>query len=204
MKIQENPYIKRMLATTAAHIKAGDERQKKIKALEEKRDSLHTTPHAKINIMDELSLIPKETANDQVEYAKKIKSIADEAIAAIKAWGVPSGENLPDAAVLSGAITLTADDLTALEQKHLGNETWARMLKDYARKHNLQWMRRSPSCELKIKAMEEAAKYFSDFREDGMSAQMFTLYEMGQGTAVNSFLSRHDAIIGDGSELNNK
>jgi len=34
-----------------------------------------------------------------------------------------------------------------------------------------------------------------------MSAQVFTMYEMGQGQAVQAFMQKHDAIIGSGAEL---
>jgi len=201
MNIQENPYIKRIFKTVSEHIRSGDERRKKIEKLKTTQESEHTTPHQKEEITRELSVMPVQVVNVQAAFQDAIQAIADEYIESVRKWGIPSSENLTDAAVLSGAIELTPDDLTALEEKHAGNETMARALREYAKRNDLHWMRSSPSPELKINSMQEICKYFADHREDGLSAQNFTLFEMGQGEAVSSFLSKHDAIIGNGREL---
>lgn len=70
---------------------------------------------------------------------QKISSFHSEALAAVDAWGKPSGGNLDtdDMALLSGAVPLSSKDLRAMVMKHEGNRTMLSAVEKYAQDHGL-------------------------------------------------------------------
>jgi len=202
MDTSKNPYVKKIVALVAAHIKSGSERKEATAKLNVEYESLDSSPNRKNEISAELSALKVQGTNAATKHASDINGISDEYAATVNAWGALKSADLSDdVALLSGAIMLTVEDLTALEQRHWDNNTVMRCIGDYAKKNNISWTRRSPTPERKVTAMNEIAKYFSDIRDSGYSAEVFAKHLYGEGVAIANFLAGYDGVVGDGHEL---
>jgi len=137
--IKKNPFIERMLKLTSNHMQSGFTRRKKIEELGQEKESLNTSPNRLSKITEDIAALNIQAAEAQAAFESGIESIGNEYINAVKRWGLPCSENLPDHAILSGLIELTAGDLTGLEEKYMGNETMARASQDSATTNGLNW-----------------------------------------------------------------
>lgn len=84
---------------------------------------------------------------------QKISGFHSEALAAVDAWGKPSGGNLDpdDMALLSGAVPLSSKDLRTMILKHEGNRTMLSAVEKYAQDHGLTLSRGGPSKHRRVR-----------------------------------------------------
>jgi len=114
----------------------------------------------------------------------------------VDAWAALDGSKLTDdVKLLSGAVTLTGDELTALSTKHRDNATMQRALREYASKNNLAFDAAAPLPAQKKEAFNNLVQAALKSTDDGLLHRAYIEMDDKFNELAGSVLHDHGEYV---------